>query len=237
MKNLWKEFKAFITRGNVLDMAVGVVIGGAFSAIVTSLVNILLSICTWGVPGGLKGLVSVLPAAYATQKGPVGQKFLTSDLVQKTIDFAKLNGADITVTDATYMQWQNSLLGKYTLHGGTYTYNLAAVIDWGSFINAIITFIIIAITLFIIVKVASYSAKKRAMLKDIEARAADKKAKGLPLSKKEQAALEEKEARDAAAKAEAEAAAAAAEEAAKPDPMIVLLTEIRDQLKANNLEK
>ena len=58
---LWSEFKAFISRGNVLDMAVGVVIGGAFSAIVTAVVNILLSVCTWGVPGGLNGLITVLP--------------------------------------------------------------------------------------------------------------------------------------------------------------------------------
>mgnify|MGYP003306566315 CR=1 FL=1 len=34
-----KEFKAFITKGNVMDMAVGVIIGGAFQKIVTSLVN------------------------------------------------------------------------------------------------------------------------------------------------------------------------------------------------------
>ena len=34
-----KEFKEFISRGNVLDLAVGVIIGGAFSNIVTSLVN------------------------------------------------------------------------------------------------------------------------------------------------------------------------------------------------------
>ena len=34
-----KEFKKFISRGNVLDLAVGVIIGGAFSSIVTSLVN------------------------------------------------------------------------------------------------------------------------------------------------------------------------------------------------------
>ena len=39
MKKFFKEFKTFITRGNVLDMAVGVVVGGAFSKIVTSLVN------------------------------------------------------------------------------------------------------------------------------------------------------------------------------------------------------
>lgn len=34
-----KEFKAFIARGNVIDLAVGVIIGGAFTAIVTSLTN------------------------------------------------------------------------------------------------------------------------------------------------------------------------------------------------------
>lgn len=36
---MWKEFKAFAFKGNVIDMAVGVMIGGAFSKIVTSLVN------------------------------------------------------------------------------------------------------------------------------------------------------------------------------------------------------
>lgn len=37
--SFFKDFKAFITKGNILDMAVGVVIGGAFGKIVTSLVN------------------------------------------------------------------------------------------------------------------------------------------------------------------------------------------------------
>ena len=36
---MWKEFKEFAFKGNVLDMAVGVIIGGAFGKIVTSLVN------------------------------------------------------------------------------------------------------------------------------------------------------------------------------------------------------
>ncbi|MGG5460189.1 large-conductance mechanosensitive channel protein MscL [Clostridium sp. B9] len=36
---MWKDFKAFAMKGNVIDMAVGVVIGGAFGKIVTSLVN------------------------------------------------------------------------------------------------------------------------------------------------------------------------------------------------------
>ena len=39
MKKLMDEFKKFISKGNVLDLAVGVIIGGAFQKIVTSLVN------------------------------------------------------------------------------------------------------------------------------------------------------------------------------------------------------
>ena len=39
MKKFAHEFKQFISRGNVMDMAVGVIIGGAFSSITTSLIN------------------------------------------------------------------------------------------------------------------------------------------------------------------------------------------------------
>ena len=53
MKNFFSEFKKFISRGNVMDMAVGVIIGGAFTAIVNSLVNDifmpLLSLITGGL--------------------------------------------------------------------------------------------------------------------------------------------------------------------------------------------
>ena len=53
MKKFMNEFKEFISRGNVMDMAVGVIIGGAFTAIVNSLVNDmmmpLLSIITGGL--------------------------------------------------------------------------------------------------------------------------------------------------------------------------------------------
>ena len=53
MKKFLEEFKAFAMRGNVLDMAIGVVIGGAFGKITTSLVNDiimpLVSILTGGV--------------------------------------------------------------------------------------------------------------------------------------------------------------------------------------------
>ena len=53
MKKFFEEFKAFAMRGNVLDMAVGVVVGGAFGKITTSLVNDiimpLISMLTGGV--------------------------------------------------------------------------------------------------------------------------------------------------------------------------------------------
>ena len=39
MKSFLREFRAFASRGNVIDLAVGVIIGGAFSAITTSLIN------------------------------------------------------------------------------------------------------------------------------------------------------------------------------------------------------
>ena len=53
MKAFIKEFKEFISRGNVMDMAVGVIIGGAFTAIVTSLVNDILMPVLSLITGGL----------------------------------------------------------------------------------------------------------------------------------------------------------------------------------------
>ena len=43
MKSFMNEFKEFISRGNVMDMAVGIIIGGAFTAIVTSLVEDIIT--------------------------------------------------------------------------------------------------------------------------------------------------------------------------------------------------
>lgn len=43
MKKFMEEFKAFIARGNVMDMAVGIIIGGAFTSIVTSLVEDIIN--------------------------------------------------------------------------------------------------------------------------------------------------------------------------------------------------
>lgn len=62
MKQFFNEFKKFITRGNVLDLAVGVIVGGAFTAIVTSLTNnIIRPLINWIIAliGGKDGLSSV----------------------------------------------------------------------------------------------------------------------------------------------------------------------------------
>ena len=52
MKKFFNEFKTFIMRGNVLDLAVGVIIGAAFQAIVTSLTNDIISPIL-GIFGGM----------------------------------------------------------------------------------------------------------------------------------------------------------------------------------------
>ena len=53
MKNFMKEFKEFAMRGNVMDMAVGVVIGGAFTAIVNSLVGDIITPLIGIITGGV----------------------------------------------------------------------------------------------------------------------------------------------------------------------------------------
>ena len=138
VKGFFADFKAFISRGNAVDLAVGVVIGGAFGAIVNALVNILLNLCMWRVPGGLKGLVTVLPAASEAQTAPAGYEnvYTVSEFLAK----------GFTPTEA----------GMYTQHGAKYYYNGCAIIDWGSLINAVVSFIIIAFVLFTIIKVVGY---------------------------------------------------------------------------------
>lgn len=53
MKKFVKEFKEFISKGNVMDLAVGVIIGGAFQAIVNSLVNDILMPVLSMITGGV----------------------------------------------------------------------------------------------------------------------------------------------------------------------------------------
>ena len=59
-KSVFKEFKEFISKGNIFDMAVGVIIGGAFGKIVTSLVNDIIMPLVGVIIGGhdFSGLVA-----------------------------------------------------------------------------------------------------------------------------------------------------------------------------------
>jgi large conductance mechanosensitive channel len=100
-----KEFKDFIMRGNVIDMAVGIIIGAAFGSIVNSLVNDI-----------------IMP--------PIG-KLLGG------VDFANL--------------FINLGPGKYTSLAEAQAAG-AATINYGLFINALITFLIVAFVIFLIVR-------------------------------------------------------------------------------------
>jgi len=105
----WQEFKAFIKRGNVVDMAVGVIIGTAFGAIVTALTNKII------MP-----LINLLLSA---------------------------GGADGLETAYTFL--------KKVYTDGKIDLTKSIYIDWGAFITAILNFLIIAMVLFIILKVAT----------------------------------------------------------------------------------
>ena len=109
--SLLSEFKAFALRGNVIDLAVGVVIGAAFGKIVTSLVDNI-----------------IMP--------PIG--YLIGG-----IDFSELVlRIGSPVTDA-----------KGVVTGG-------AVIKYGVFLNTVLQFIIIAIAIFLVVKLMNRLIKK-----------------------------------------------------------------------------
>ena len=74
-KTIFKDFKAFISRGNVIQLAVGVIIGAAFSAIISALVNhILMPVIGLAVNGGLDSFYTILPNSVLAevQDGTVG---------------------------------------------------------------------------------------------------------------------------------------------------------------------
>lgn len=97
---MFQEFKKFIARGNVVDLAVGIIIGSAFTAIVTSLVNDILTPILGIIMGG--------------------------------INFSSLS---VNVFEATIM--------------------------YGAFIQAIINFVLIALSVFILVKGINRFHKKQ----------------------------------------------------------------------------
>ena len=151
---LWAEFKEFINRGNAFMLAVGVVIGGAFSAIVNAIVNILLSLCTAALPGGLAGLVTVIHTP--TAEGALKE-------VQKTFASAKI---EMTIDEYLEVFKDSPAIGAsmYNKFGGKYVFATAPVLNWGALITAIISFLIIAVVLFIIVKVVNSAQRKKAEL-------------------------------------------------------------------------
>lgn len=129
MKKIIGEFKTFITRGNVVDMAVGVIVGGAFTAIVNGLSNfvfkpiinaIIYHIFKFFNPDTatdpLKGIYWMLVENF--QKDPETGAILEDEFGNSIIDYAT-----------------------------------SIYVDWGAFISAIINFLLIALILFTIVKI------------------------------------------------------------------------------------
>ncbi|MBQ7579321.1 MAG: large conductance mechanosensitive channel protein MscL [Clostridia bacterium] len=207
MKKFFKEFKEFISRGNIVDLSVAVIIGGAFSAIVTALTNqIIMPLVNWilalcGGKDGLESAYTILSAGYTDGK----------------LDLAK-----------------------------------SIYINWGAFISAIINFFIIALTLFLIVKISNDSKRRmdkfnsklktelskdgRTLQKEIIKRAKEKK---ISLRKARKEILAERKAEEEAKKAQEEEDAKMAQEAAdiaqkEADSKLSeqeLLIEIRNLLK------
>lgn len=151
-KGFFGEFKEFITRGNVLDMAVGVIIGGAFTAIVTALTSgILQPIINYIIgkiigDGSLEAARTVLDCYVLSD----GSKFWPTNGVSIQAYLAAHEGLSIDWAATNY-------------------------IDWGAFISAIINFLLVALILFIIIKTinsvhkAGEEAKKKLEKKEDEA--------------------------------------------------------------------
>lgn len=205
MKKFFQDFKKFIAKGNIIDMAVGVIVGNAFSAIVKSftdkiimpLINYILLL----ISGGKDGLSSVYT-------------FLHKVYVETDV------GPEVDLVNSIY-------------------------IDWGAFITAVLNFFIIALTLFIILKVAMKSNeffkknsdefKKKNPTKEEKA---ELKKRGVSVKNKaelkklrEEKAAEEKAKKE---KADAEAKAKAEADRLANPTQEDLLKEIRDLLKAKN---
>ncbi len=91
MKKFFGEFKKFITRGNILDLAVGVIVGGAFTAIVTSLTNnIIRPLINWIIAliGGKEGLSSVYTFLSKTYQTDANGAYVLDEAGHKMVDLA-----------------------------------------------------------------------------------------------------------------------------------------------------
>ena len=82
---MWSEFRTFIARGNVLDLAVAVVIGAAFGAVVTAMVKDLLTPLIAAIAGK--------PDFSAIQFEVNGSKFLVGDFINAVVSFLLIGTA------------------------------------------------------------------------------------------------------------------------------------------------
>lgn len=92
LEGTMSEFKKFILKGNIIDMAVGVIIGGAFSKIVTSLVNDILMPALGAVTGGasfntLKYVIHPAVTDAAGNEVTAEAAILYGSFIQNIIDF------------------------------------------------------------------------------------------------------------------------------------------------------
>lgn len=165
----WADFKKFITKGNIIDMSVGVVIGTAFGKITSSLVN---------------------------------------DVIMPLVGLA-VGGLDVS-------DWK-WVLKEAVLDAEGVVETAEVAVRYGNFIQMILDFLIIAFSIFVVLRVIM-KAKARATAAETKA-AEDAKAK---------ADAEAKAADDAAAAKAAEEAKKIADERAEE---LSLLREIRDSLK------
>ena len=86
MKKFFKEFKEFISRGNVMDMAIGIVIGTAFTAIVTSLVSEVIMPCIGKLISGVNFTDLKIVLSAATEETPE-VAILYGSFIQTVINF------------------------------------------------------------------------------------------------------------------------------------------------------
>ncbi len=141
MKKFFSELKDFLMRGNVVDMAVGVVVGGAFSKIVSSLVSDVIT-----------PLISLISG---------GQSFSELFVILNPENFTPTD--TITSVDAIFTRADAQSCGLATL-------------NYGNFIQTIIDFLVIGVSIFVVLKVMM---KTRNLLehKKIEAEKAAAEAK------------------------------------------------------------
>ena len=83
---MWEEFKKFAFKGNVMDMAVGVIVGGAFSTIVTSLVNDIIMPIFGRITAGMDFKALKIVLSEATETKPEAA-ILYGNFIQNVISF------------------------------------------------------------------------------------------------------------------------------------------------------